>query len=64
MSSPKDKLSCRYSLVQINESSSWNDMKIELGEIVGTVVGDGVGELGEGADCILGGGAVLCLDEG
>ena len=39
-------------------------MEVELGEIAGTVVGDGMGELGEGTDCILGGGAVLCLDEG
>ena len=64
MSSPKGRLSCLSDVVQINESSSWDDMEIELGYIVGTVVGDGVGKLGEDNDCILGEGAVLCLDGG
>ena len=64
MSSPKGRLSCLSDVVQINESSSWDDMEIELGYIVGTVVGDGVGKLGEGNDCILGEGAVFCLDGG
>ena len=57
-------MSCRSDLVQINESLSWDGMEVELCDIVGTVVGNGVGELGEGNDCILGEGAVLCLDGG
>ena len=43
MSSPKGRLSCLSVLVEINESSSWDDMEVELGDIVGKVVGDGVG---------------------
>ena len=54
MSSPKGRLSCLSTFVQINESSSWDEMEVELGVIFGTVVRDGVGELGEGDNCILG----------
>ena len=64
MLSPMGRLSCVSALVQTNESSYWNDMEVELGFIVGTFVGDGMGVLGEGDGCILGEGAVLCLDGG
>jgi len=64
MLSPMGRLSCVSALVHTNKSSYWEYMEVELGDIVGTFVVDDVGELGEGDDCILGEGAVLCLDGG
>ena len=52
MSSPKDRLGCRSVFVQGNELSSWDDREVELGVILGIVVGDGVEGIGEGEDCI------------
>ena len=42
---PKGKLRCRSALVQIYESSSWDDMDVELEVSLGIVAGDDVGEL-------------------
>ena len=46
MWSPKGKLSCRSALVQMYESSSWDDMDVEVKVILDTGVGDGVGGIG------------------
>ena len=64
MSSSKGIFNYIFLFVQRNKSSSWDDIEVELSVIVCTVVGDGVEELGEGNNCILGEGAVLCLNEG
>ena len=34
--------------MQIHKSSSWDDKDVEFEDILGTVVGDGVGGIGEG----------------
>ena len=39
-------------------------MEVELVDIVSTVVGDGMGELAEGNDCMLRERNFLCLDGG
>ena len=39
-------------------------MEMELGVRMGSVVGDGVGGIGEGERCIMGGGFGLSLDGG
>ena len=62
MSLLKGRLSCRSTLVQINESFSWDDMEVELGVILGTVVGDAVGVIGEDEGCIVREGVILYFD--
>ena len=42
MSLPRGRLSCLSAFVQINESSAWDDIEVELCVIVRTVVVDGV----------------------
>ena len=64
MWSPKGKLSCRSALVQMYESSSWDDMDVELKVNLGAVVGDDVGG-GEGDyDCKVGEEIFFSLDGG
>ena len=64
MWSPKGKLSCRSALVQMYESSSWDDMDVELKVNLGAVVGDDVGG-GEGDyDCKVGEESFFSLDGG
>ena len=62
MSLMKGRLRCLSTLVQINESFSWDDMEVDLGTILGTVMGDGVGVIGEDEGCIVGEGVVLYFD--
>ena len=63
MWSPKGKSSCRSALVQMYESSSWNDINVELKVILGAVVSDGAGRRG-GNDCKVGEEIGLGLDGG
>ena len=54
MWSSKGTLSCRSALVQMYESSSLDDMDVELKVNLGTVVGDGVGRVEGDNDCKIG----------
>ena len=64
MWSPKGKLSCRSSLVQMYESSSWDDMDVELKVNLGGVVGDDVGGVEGDNDCKVGEEISFGLDGG
>ena len=61
MWSPKGKLRCCSTLVQIYGSSSWDDMDVELEVRLGIVAGDGVGELEGDNDCEVGKEIGFCL---
>ena len=54
MWSPKGKLSCHFTLVQMYESLSWDDMDVELKVNLSTVLGNDVGGVEGDNDCKIG----------
>ena len=62
--SPKGKSSFRSALVQMYESSFWDDIDVELNVSLVTVVGDGVSGVEGDNDCKVGEEIGFCLDGG